>query len=131
MTRGVSDTITVMTAKVAAGAGNKILVEDFRHITASIDLADSPNMTIKCVGSIANDAPDFEAAQSASNPYDFLQLIDLQDGNSIDGDTGITVAGSADNRTVNVNTDGLKWISFRITTRSAGNATVKVKGFDR
>ncbi len=127
--RRYSDEFTIMTAKTATGIGNWMLVEDWRHITADIDFATSPTMTIKCVGSISDDAPTPTSAQSASNRYDFMEMIDLQSGSDIDGDTGIAVAGSSDHRQVNINTDGLKWITFYITSYSAGNASVKAKGF--
>ena len=56
-------------------------------------------------------------------------MIDLQSGADIDGDTGIAKAGAGDHRLCNVNTDGLKWVNFYITARSAGAATARVKLF--
>lgn len=137
--RGATELIQVMSAKAATGIGNWVLVEGYRHLTASIDMAASANLTIKCVGSIGKggattvttreDAPDPTATQSATNMYDYIEMIDLQSGADIDGDTGIAPAGTNDHRIVNINTDGLKWINFYITARSAGNATVEVKLF--
>ncbi len=127
--RNSSDVFTIMGAKTTTGIGNWMMVQDYRHITAYIDLASSANLTIKCVGSISNDAPNPLNAQSASNAYDFIEMIDLQSGSDIDGDTGVSSAGTDDHRVFNVNVDGLKWVTFYITARSAGNASVGAKGF--
>ncbi len=137
--RDASAVLEIFRSKATTGIGNWILVEGYRHLTASLDFAASFNGTVKCVGSIGKggamssgtqgDSPDPTNSQSESNSYDFIEMIDLQSGSDIDGDTGIALAGSNDHRLVNINTDGLKWITFYITARSAGNASAKVKLF--
>lgn len=137
--RSASGLIEVFRSKAAAGIGNWVLVEGHRHLTVSLDFDNSANMTVKCVGSIGkggamtakdrDEAPDPTVAQTDENSYDYVEMIDLQSGADIDGDTGIAKAGAGDHRLLNVNTDGLKWINFYITTRSAGAATACVKLF--
>ena len=136
--RDASGLLEVFRSKAATGVGNWILVEGYRHLTASIDFDGDANMTIKCVGSIGkggitsattrDDSPTATSAQSDENSYDYIEMIDLQSGSDINGDTGITVT-AADHRLLNINTDGLKWINFYITTYSAGAATACVKLF--
>lgn len=134
--RDASGLIMVMDAKAATGVGNYIQVEGYRHLTAFIDFAGTPALSVACVGSIGkggtdgtqDNAPDATAAQSKTNSWDYIEMIDLQSGADIDGDTGIEATAN-DHRIVNINTDGLKWINFKVLTRTAGNVTVQVKLF--
>src|SRR3990167_8158285 len=137
--RDSSGLIEVFRSKAAVGIGNWVLVEGYRHLTVSLDFDGSANMTVKCVGSIGkggattakdiDDAPNPLVAQTDENCYDYVEMIDLNSGSDIDGDTGIAKAGAGDHRNLNVNTDGLKWVNFYITARSAGAATARVKLF--
>lgn len=137
--RDATGLLEVFRSKGATGIGNWINVEGYRHLTASLDFDALANMTVKCVGSIGkggatsssaiDDAPDPTASQDEDNAYDYIEMIDLQSGSDINGDTGIAPAGAADHRLLNINTDGLKWINFYITARSAGKATARVKLF--
>lgn len=118
---------TIMSAKAATGIGNNIFVEDFRHCVISVNTASSANGTLKFQGSIAESAPDFSAAQSVSNSWDYVEVKDLQDGSAIDGDTGVAPAGTDDHRLFEVNINGLRWLNARLTAYSAGAFTVKVR----
>lgn len=117
---------TIFSAKGTTGIGNNINVKDFRHAVIMFGSASSANLTVKFQGSISTDAPDFSAAQSVSNHWDFVQVKDLQNGSSIDGDTGLALAGTDDFRMFEININGLNWINARITALAAGTATVKV-----
>lgn len=121
---------TIMDAKAATGIGNIIYVGDFRHIILSFNTASSANLTAKVQGSIAEDAPTFTSAQSATNSWDYVQIKDLEDGTSIDGDTGFAPAGTDDHRMFEVNTNGMRWITVNITARSAGSLTVKLRAYE-
>lgn len=127
--RQTFDTFKVLDAKAATGIGEPIDVTDYDHIVLAIDTEDNANLTVKFQGSILETKPDFSAAQSVSNPWDFVQVKDLEDGSSIDGDTGLAPAGTDDHRLFEVNTNGLKWFCARVTARSAGKVTVRAKGF--
>lgn len=136
--RDASNVITIFQSKSSTGIGLWVNVEGYRHLTASLDFDGNANMTVKCVASIGkgkssngtqDDSPDPTAAQSYINSYDFMEMIDLQSGSDIDGDTGIAKAGAVDHRLLNVNTDGIKWVTFYITSYSAGAATARIKLF--
>jgi len=113
-----------------APAAKRILVQDFNTITLSFDTASSASMTVKVVGSISADPPDFARAQSASNQYDFIDMIDLQNGASIDGDTGLAPAGTDDNRMFEANINGVRWLSVLPTAGTVGTMTVKARCFN-
>lgn len=140
--RDATGLLEVFVSKSSTGIGNWINVEGYRHLTALLDFDGDANLTVKCVGSIGkggsltsaanasavNDSPTPTSAQKWDNAYDYIEMIDLQSGSDINGDTGIPVT-SGDHRLVNINTDGLKWVTFYITARSAGAASARVKLF--
>jgi hypothetical protein len=105
--------------------GNSIFCPEFQHIVLSVDSASSANLTIKFQASISETMPDFSAAQTASNQWDYIDVKDYEDEASIDGDTGISLSGSDDHRTVMINSDHIRWVNCILTAWSAGNITVK------
>jgi hypothetical protein len=120
-------TYTIFNAKAATGAGLVIPCDDFTHAIISFNTASSANLTVKFAGSIAEVAPDFAAAQSVANPFDYIQVKDLEDGSAIDGDTGIAPAGTDDQRMFEVNINALRFLTAVVTARAAGNVTVTVR----
>lgn len=125
-----SQEYTIFSAQAATGTGKSIFVEDFRNASLSFGTATSANLTVKFQGSIQDTAPDFTAAQSVSNQWDYIEIVDLQSGAAIDGDTGVAVAGTDDFRLFEANINGLKWINATVTARSAGSVTIKARLFD-
>ncbi len=126
----------LMSAVGTASTGKTVLCKDFRHAIFSFATASSANMTIKFQGAIStgasavDNAPDFSASQSVANMWDYIEVVDLEDGATIDGDTGITLAGTDDFRLLEMNINGLEYVNVTITARSAGAATVKLKLFN-
>lgn len=122
-------TYSVLSAAAAVGAGNTLNVEDFRNIVFSVatDGGGTAALTVKFAGSIQDDAPDFAAAQSKTNMFDYIEVIDLQSGSAIDGDTGFAVATADDYRLLEANVNGLKWVCAIVTARSAGSVNVTAK----
>lgn len=112
--------------------GNSILVQDYRNcvLTFDTDGGGDAALTVKFQGSISESAPDFSAARSASNQWDYFEVIDLEDGTAIDGDTGIAVAAADDNRHFEANINGLRWVNAIISGWTVGEVTVKIRVFD-
>jgi len=108
--------------------GKSIFVGDLKHVELSIDTAGNAAMTIKVQTSIAEDCPDFSAAQAYDNSWDYAQMVDLEDGSPIDGDTGITFTGTDDHRHVEVNINMQRWLNVIISDWTAGTVTVKLMG---
>lgn len=125
--REVSSEHVFFDAKAATGAGLAMNVREYRHIVVSIatDGGGTAALTCKCQGSIQPTAPTWANAQSVTNHYDFIAMYDYQDGSITVGDTGFVVATADDYRLFIVNVDGLEWINFRVTARTAGSVTVK------
>lgn len=130
----------VISAAQGAGAGGasgivlaapKVpLVQDFKAVAMNLDTDNSANMTVKFAGSYTDTCPDFYQPQSPTNQFDFLQVVDLEDGAFIDGDTGIAPAGTDDNRALEINTNGMRWITAVVTAWSAGDVTIAMRLFD-
>lgn len=126
-----SGLITILDAAVADGAGTSIYVGDYDRIFLQLGSADdtgAANATINFVGSLSNTAPTFSAARSVSNHFEYIDVIDLEDGASIDGDTGIAFAAANDFRNLEVNFGGLKWINAVVSSWVDGQITLKVYG---
>lgn len=111
--------------------GRSIFVEDFQHITLAFDTKNSANLTLKFVGSFQEIPPNWYAAQSETNQFDVVDVIDYEDGASIDGDTGIAPSGTDDHRHLEANVSGLRWISAIIPAASytIGNVSLVAKPF--
>lgn len=125
---------------VVALAPKIVLAEDFRNMLLQVDTSGSANFTFKIAGSlgklssdataISGDTPNFGATQSKSNPYTFVQIINLATGAAVDGATGVTSAGTDIHTAYEVNVNGLKYLTIVPTAWSAGAITIKAQLFD-
>jgi hypothetical protein len=102
--------------------GKAIYVKGYRHGMLAINTSDSANFTAKVQGSVATelDDVDFNAAQSKSNRWDYLDIVDNEDRSSIDGDTGFAPAGTDDHRQFLLNIDLMNYVTISITSWTAG-----------
>jgi len=123
---------TIFSVKGAAGTGLAIPCKDFRHVIFSLatdGVNASPGLTVKFQGAISpvsNASPAFGSARSVANMWDYIEVIDLQDGSAIDGDTGVAAATSDDFRLLEANINGLAYICATITAWAVGDLTLKV-----
>lgn len=116
-----------------------LLVEDFRDIVLYVNTAGTATTTIKFAGSLGlnladqtahGDTPIFGATVSDTNPYNFVAVINLEDGAQIEGDTGLVVAGTDVSRSLEVNVNGLKYFTVVPISWTQGAITVKAKLFN-
>lgn len=114
----ITDTGTGTHTMVLKGRTKFVL--GFRHLELHLDTAGTSTMTAKVQGSNQETMPDFNAAQSATNRWDYIEIKDLQDGAAIDGDTGVAQAGADDHRVFEINTNALRWVSVAITSWTQG-----------
>jgi len=121
---------SILDAEDSAAWGSVIDVKDFNHLVLQFSTASSANGTVKFAGAASDSAPTFSAAKSPSNIWDYVAVLDLEDSSKIDGDTGISVAGTDDTRLLMVNVDGLSYLSAQVSAHVAGAFTVKVTAFD-
>ena len=120
----------ILNAVAATGVGAAMNVKDKRHViielsTAAVGSGDS--VTVKFAASNSEACPNFAASQSSSNIWDYIQVIDLEDGSPIDGDTGITIADANDVRRVEIQSNGANWINVEVVSVT-GTLTVSASG---
>lgn len=122
---------TILDNAATASTGRVISAEDFKNAVFSFatDGGADANLTVKFQGSIQETAPNFSAAQSVTNLWDYIEVIDLEDGTAIDGDTGVAVAVADDYRLLEANINGMKWLCATVTARVQGEVTIKVVMF--
>lgn len=106
-------------------SGVRVNVGDYRNIICAVDFDAVATMTVKFAGSLADEAPDFTSSASSSNQFDYVEVIDLEDGSAVDGDTGISVDNTTDHRMFEINTNRLNWFTSVVTSWTAGTTTVK------
>lgn len=123
--------VTILDAAATTGAGITLKVEEFRNITLSFatDGGGDADLTAKVQSSISEEAPNFDNAQSVTNHWDYVNVVDLQDNAKIDGDDGFVVSTADGYRLFEVNTNGLRWLNVNVTTRTEGELTVKAQPF--
>lgn len=119
------DPVTIMNAKDTNGIGAPALVSDFANIVFAVNSTGNAALTLKFQVSYQKTMPDFSAAQSPTNQWDYVRVVDLEDGSAIDGDTGITFASADDNRMLEADVNGAMWVNAIVSGRSAGAVTVK------
>lgn len=113
-----------------------LLMRDWVNCILSFESSGSLNATIKIAGSVgkpvvlatdkySEDTPNFGATQAASNPYTFLQIINLDTAATVNGATGITSAGTDLHTTYEVNINAIKYLCPVLTAWSAGTITLK------
>lgn len=112
---------TILSAQKTTGIGNVITVSDTQTLilwigTAGMGAGDT--VTIKAQGCIQDAVPDFAAAQSVTNAWDYVQMIDLEDASNVDGDTGITFSDANDVRQFEINVNALRHFTLNITANS-------------
>jgi hypothetical protein len=106
--------------------GRVIYTKGYQHILLAVNTSGSANFTAKVQGSTMDNLPDldFTAAQSVSNRWDYLDVVDYEDKSSIDGDTGFAPAGTDDHRVFMVNVDAMNFVTVNITSWTAGKLRV-------
>lgn len=107
-------------------------VTDYKACILSFDTDGGGDaaMTVKLVGSIQVDEPDFAAPKTADNQYEFIFMVDLEDptNNNIAGDTGV-VSTTDVHRMFEANINGLKWLGVLPTAGTEGEITVAIRKF--
>lgn len=116
----------VLIDDTTTSSGRKIFVGDFRHCDVFLDNDSDTALTVKFLASMGDTAPDFDTTQSASNIWDFVNAVDLEDDSNKDGDTGIVMT-AADHRHFEINTNNLRWLTAKVTARNTAGSKVNVK----
>lgn len=116
----------------AGGGGHPILVVDFKTVTIKLLANGAAGGTLHFVKSDQDiiDLPDFGSAQSETNDWEYVEVIDLSTGNPIDGATGTTVVPN-DDRSFEFNTNGAAWIGAIWTSPTGEIIHLRARAFNQ
>ena len=117
----------IMDAAASNGASREALVLDYRHIVVAVSTAGFTG-TLKFAGSIQEAAPNFEATQSATNAFDYVQAQKMEDNSDVAGDTGLELTTDTSVTLYEVNTNALRHFAVVASSVSAGSVTVQLLG---
>ena len=127
-----------------AGAGGIVVpaptvisLAEFRNIVMQVSTSGTATTTLKIAGSLGMPAaeaavgprygfPNMGATQTNTNPYSFLQVIDLENANAINGNTGIVVAGTDIHKTYEVNINAMNYLTVIPISWTQGKITIKI-----
>jgi len=127
----------LLNAKAASGVSAAIFAQDYRNIVIQVTATANASLVYKFQGALAlsnGQAPDFGAARTEANPWEYVEAIDLQDGSAIDGDTGITLSATpvtTNIRLFEININCLDFVSIEVTWTSgaiSASATLSTNG---
>lgn len=123
---------------VPAGNANTTTIayfnDDFRNAVLEITASAAVNLTIKVVGSNLSDVnstsateqyPVFTNADSVTNPWSYLQIVDLNTGNFIPGTTGVALSVAGTYK-YEVNVNAIRWVGLEISSYVAGNIKASI-----
>ena len=100
-------------------------VRDYRNCVISLAAVGGADLKVFFKGAVGEVAPAFGSPRSKANQWDYIDVADLEDGASIDGDTGLTFnSGNAyDNtRLVEININALDFLAIHQTQIVTGAA---------
>ena len=101
-------------------------VADYQHVDLTVaTTAATSTVTVAC--SMQQLEPTFSSVASATNRWDYVQVLDYENGASIDGDTGVVFAGATEVRLLELNINNARWCSV-YNNRTTGTTTVKLLG---
>jgi len=121
-----------LNAVVATGAGTALDVSEYDTILIMVASSATATATIQIQGTGMQTEPAWTTAQSATNVWDYREIIDLEDGTVLDGDTGIAFSGTAVADTVRqfeLNCKSLTWVNARVTAWTAEGLTVWIRPY--
>lgn len=119
----------VLTNATTTANGSVVSVVYYRNVGLTL-AADNSSGTLKFACSYQDVVPNFGATATSSNAWDYVDVIDMEDGASIDGDTGITLAGTTEVRQFEINSNGFRWCTALLSGSVSGTTNVRIKPSD-
>lgn len=114
----------LFSAQAATGDSDAVDVADHKTVVVAVTAAANSTLTFKFRGSVRSTAPDFTAAQSTTNVWDYVGVYDLEDGSFIDGDTGVTInndTAANNTRQYLVNIEYLQYFGLEVSAYTDGS----------
>lgn len=122
--------ISILSATTTYSTSTMESVVYYRNLGITV-IGESATGTLKFYCSLYDNLPTLYSEATSTNPYDTVQVIDTEDGSSIDGDTGITLANTTDVRQFEINSNNFRWCGAVLTGSEVdGTTTVRFKPAD-
>lgn len=118
---------TIMSEVATTTVGAEFLTNDYRNIVFNVANT-AASGTLKFACSPQEDV-DFATAAGVTNRWDYVQVVDREDGTSYDGDVGWTQTNNSEVREFVANIDGAYYCTA-IWTRTNGTSTIKMRLFN-
>lgn len=124
--------VTLLSAKASTGSSAAFPVADYKHLVLTFSTQSNANLTVQVQVSNSVTAPDFSAAASATNEWDYVQCKRKPTDAAVnsDGSTGHAWTGTDGVRIFRVNDDAPEWIGVTVSACSAGSVNVKLAAYD-
>jgi len=120
---------TLLDSASTTATGEGMSVVYYRNIGITVASLNATG-TLKFQASLADAEPVWTSAKSATNTWDYVQVIDTEDASAIDGDTGIVLANTTDVRQFEANSNNFRWFNVDFPGGVSGTTTVRVKPSD-
>lgn len=120
---------------VLAKGPKVVFVQDHKNAILHVVTTGTSTLTLKVAGSLGKlssdanthgDTPNFAATQSDSNPYTYVQIVNLDTAATVNGATGIVATGADINNTYEINVNALKYLCIFPISWTQGAITAKL-----
>ncbi len=128
MPRFITEPFTILNAKAATGVGTAFACSDCRNITLALSSDTHATFTVKFQASDSKTCPDFSAAKSPTNVWDYVQVKDLQDNSATNGDTGVPFADD-DVQRFEINQNASRWVNAEVYAYTDGKIYLTATGW--
>lgn len=105
------------------------LIGSARDLVIDLVGSNTSVATIQFVGSIDENAPDFSVPASESNRWEYVQMIDIKDGSTINGATGVVLAADAV-MILEANVNVLRWFGIIVSAYTSGQLDSFLRGYN-
>lgn len=109
-------------------------VSEYRNIILQIGTTGTATLTVKVAGSLGiigvtgttPACPNFGGTVAPTNPYTFLQAINLDTGAAVNGATGFAASGADFNTTYEINVNAITFLTLIPTAWTQGAITARL-----
>ncbi len=106
-----------------------MLVDSVRDLVVDLVGSNTSVATVQFVGSVSQDAPDFSLPASESNRWDYIQMIDVKDGSTINGSVGVVLTADAVH-ILEANVNVIRWFGIIVSAYTSGQLDSSLSGYD-
>lgn len=119
-------TVSTVVTSAGSGWGDGQSVVYYRNLGVTLASTNATG-TVKFACSLADTEPTWTGTRDATNTWDYVEIIDTQDGTSVVGDTGVPLTASTDVRLFEINSNNFRWCNAYINNTSTNSGYINVK----